>query len=268
MRKISIFILAFASLFVFTACPDTPELLPPSNPQEADSQAYAAYIEHCSNPGGAYSEICEQGANMDAAQASAEFANGNYSSNSSSQGLNKYDENEALLPEKYKIKNNPYEKSGVAHNRILFYLMNARKGKSTREFLDGNDFALDRIATIICESHNIDSKKMVQIKENIRPMTTNSYFDQHISKYKNISRSTLFSSSTLSPTMASYCLKIVKEVEISERDAKSNKTLSVIDYINSKIIETLNLEESLSKEKNIKLGFLSVLKHSYYYWNN
>ncbi len=266
MKKISIFILAVSCVITYISC-ENPEQLEPSSPEQADSEAYAAYIENCSNPGGAYSEICAMGAGMSAADASEAFANGGTSSRSS-QSLAKHDESEILLPEKYKIKNNLFERSGVAHNRILFYLINSKKDRTTKDFLDGNEIALDRIAMILSESHNIDSKQIAQLKENIRPITTASYYDQNIAKYKNVTKDNLFSGSKLSSPIVAYCQGVFNGVSISKRDATTNKTEAVVGYINNKINEILISNEPLNKEMNVKLGFLSVLKHSYYYWNN
>ena len=145
--------------------------------------------------------------------------------------------------------------------------MKNKKEKQAKDFLCNNENALEKIVTIISEVYKADAKHAGEIKDHLRPTLTEAYYNSHISKYKSISRAELFSDVNVSSEMNSYYLNVVRDLDFVKKKTSGNKTENVMKKLNGKINEVANNIPVLNKEGRQKLAFLSILKHSYYFWS-
>jgi len=174
-------------------------------------------------------------------------------------------ESEIILPDSFKIASNPYECAGVIHNRLLFEIMNGNSEQKIQDILSGNQAALERIVQISSDCQPIDPETQTQIIENLRQGLTLSNYQENLLKYKNISREELFSGNGTSVD-AEYYVGVYDEV-ITLKNNSGNSITTILNFFNRKLSELLNNNEPMDSLKTSKLGFLSVFKHSYYYWN-
>ena len=95
---------------------------------------------------------------------------------SAKNALSKHDVKTILLPEEYKVPNNPFEYVGEIHNRFLFRILNSKDIKQEIEqFLKGDEETIGNYVKIYLDSKpsKIDSKIQKSLTAEIKELIPN-----------------------------------------------------------------------------------------------
>jgi hypothetical protein len=265
MKKVSFILLAATFLAASFYC--TPE-----HQEEAagiasvDAEAFGSAVLACSETGmGLLCEPCclELGT---AAGIIASAEAGTSHRVNTSRGLAKTNEIDIILPAKYKLSKNPYECAGEVHNRMLFYILNHDKETQIQKILTGDESSLNRLVNMYSDCSPDSELDKVKIIAHLKNNLNQEYYNNNLAKYKGISKKSLIQTSGLLSEKVRFD-NIYNEVLIIKRD-NPNDTEKIMEFINSKISSILNSKDSNSNSSKALVGTLTVLKHSYYYWNN
>lgn len=267
MKKL-IMILTLIPLFLYFSCnSDTPpKPLKPDAPISdpvAAAQTFLSIVEAC--------PYCVF--NLPATVSTAVFsaiigadASGAFGRASNTQ--NTFGKNSNIfLDSIFQLSENPYEDVGITHNKVLNYL-----NKQPDLFLDleklknYDNFTWNEVLTI-ASPNSTDSEKdsVIEIlkESNIFSVLENSaaFFNpEDIDPFK-----TYLEHSSFSLQKKTEIFNIVNNYkELLNTESKTDE----LEYINKEILQIVRPENGYSNEEIGELIFLTVLKHSTYYWND
>lgn len=171
------------------------------------------------------------------------------------------------LPSELKIANNPQEIIGEMHNQALDYSMkNILKSEFPKLMNESYSKKLINEAADCISTNNVNKEDIIN-KVNSYYLLNNQKLNRNFQKYfKNdeiADFQNLDQTNSLAIKAKSFCI----EFTTNFKNVKTNNILDNIRYINSEIVKIINNSDD-EKLKTVKLTFLSVYKHSYYYWNN
>jgi hypothetical protein len=245
---------------------------------EADEALYEAQMNVCdfiyggtdSTTGTYYS--CEAIAIIISAGGSADYGTGGRMSSRnkiySQNACSKTNINQVILPDEYKIAANPFEYVGIIHNRNMFQILTSpNKEIELNKILDGDNESLERIISIFLEvkQTNISNEERQKLKNQLKQSLFNNR--NKVTNFKSLPFSEAYANLNLPENIITFNKNIFSEVKAKMKETNNN-TRSVINLINSKITEILNESNIEDESSNNKLRYLSLLKHSYYYWYN
>ena len=232
-----------------------------------DGEAFGSAFMGCQGTGVGFlcEPCCIEIATVASAIGSAEAATQHRSAETNI-GLAKHNESEVILPDYLLISNNPFECAGISHNRTLFYILTGGKEQKIQDIVTGKQETLDRLVTIYSDCKPLSIEEKSKIVESIRQNITLSFYEHNLTKYSSISNEELFANNRILPDLP-YYENVYNEV-ITLKENQPGNTIGVITHLNNRINELLNNGHGLDNNKMGKLGFLTIMKHSYYYWNN
>jgi hypothetical protein len=169
---------------------------------------------------------------------------------------------EYKLPSEMEVNSNPYEDFGRLHNDLLHYSM-LKKGNDNLFLENDNiDYAINKAT----EYNIIKDKALISNKLKNEFHNISKQYLTSLSKYHNVSISYLSAFDYKSSKFSADYKESNQYLMNIEKELKRNNNLSIkekIEFINHKIEENLNLQESLPKK--LKLMYLTVYKHSSYF---
>lgn len=167
-----------------------------------------------------------------------------------------------LLPDEYLLESNPFECTGQAHNKNLHYY-SSQSGRINAIL----NLETNALSSVISNYTSCDPE--------INQDSALVFFQsQTFADYLNSLDRTKYSNKTLSQILAekaqvdtsgvvNYVIGFLND--FNSRFSNSSDYDAKINHINSEITDRLNISESANR-KNPKLIFLTVMKHSIYYW--
>lgn len=171
------------------------------------------------------------------------------------------------LPSELTVSNNPQESVGVMHNRALNYTMNNVPKTELMHLLSERNVKILTGAATDCIPYKKEERQLLidnvssMISQKSERLNRNfqKYFKlDEISNFKNLGQPSL-----LVDEAKLFCSNFISKFN----NNRSKNIIDNIKYINTEIINEINNSDE-AKLKTLKLTFLSVYKHSYYYWNN
>lgn len=171
------------------------------------------------------------------------------------------------MPSSLLVSNNPYEKYGILHNRFLNIISeNGGVNKTINDlssydstvyfkFLNaGNDILLTTDADKIAMFHEMKANNIVDVvKQRARIITGMNSTDKMIEAVG------------LPSTETNTLKGIRKNCQLLMDNNKPKE--EVCKYLNTEISKILENKKALTHEAETELVYLTVLKHSIYYWN-
>lgn len=170
-----------------------------------------------------------------------------------------------IMPKIKELRDNPFEYIGSMHNIGLNYLNKYVNLADLRNrFVNYDESAWFEVLNITAPGMTITEKKEVltfakQI-DIIRKVQSKSIYTSTISKHDVIKQL------SLSSTGRAYIDAVLNTFYDMRTSGKN--MLQIADYINGEITARLNPDNVYSTEDTGILTFLTVLKHSGYYWYN
>jgi len=266
MKKIH-FVLSLILIISFYACkPDDPPK--PNNPDTSLADAAAGVETYmtlttscpaCVTPFGQVAILVV--ASVSAAQASGQFGRISNEENTYGKNFN------ILLDSNYVLPDNPFENTGKIHNEALNYLNKLPDLFSELEKLKNYDnLAWNKILKVVYSDAD-DSERNYAI-EILKDANVFSILENKVTAFYqngNDPFKTYIENSSFSPEERPIIQSIVDRFKyLLSTEIKTDE----YDYINSEMSNILRSEKGYSTQEIAKLVFLTILKHSTYYWNN
>jgi hypothetical protein len=166
-----------------------------------------------------------------------------------------------ILPEQYVNVKNPYECVGFAHNRILQEIR--IKNIQDDQILSMDSSVVKPLIRLyaICDAEtDVDSIYKILKNNNFKQKFESINQDY----YNQNNLTTILNDKAMTDTSghATYMLKYIRHLQT---DFPDEDYVQIINDINLEIKKQLSVTKT-SPWYNTKLAFLSVLKHSTYYW--
>jgi hypothetical protein len=167
-----------------------------------------------------------------------------------------------LLPDEFLVRDNPYECIGSTHNKGLRYMQTDGDAFGKLASLDtaAASTMIDKYAECNPEIDKANALRFMQSDSAHNMMTT-----YNIDKYRYKSAVEILQEKSLTDSTGVANFALATLSDLNRTYPKGSDLSSKIQYINSKISAELASRDS-DKVKMSKLIFLTVLKHSSYYW--
>lgn len=267
MKKIQCGLIAFALLFNSCSGPDSPPIN--ISPALSDGAAWMeAYLSLSSSCPAALTPAGQGGvaavATIKAAQASGLFGRASSTQNTSGKQSN------FLLSPSLIIASNPFEIVGSNHNKILNYLNFT--GDSLFSYSSRIENYEDEtwLELIEVSENNLNSQEKVSAISCARNSNVVNDLQQ-----RNIIISgnpgDFDPNSVIQQSQMSSASKIEMQAIVTgytDRYIQNSNNIDAIEFLNAEIQKRLKAKGSYSVEEEAILGFLSIVKHSTYYWSN
>lgn len=262
MKKKSMFILGLISLFQVYSC-STEEVESEMNNFLVDATAtWESYASLLETPAG---EMCP-GCAWIAAGVFGTIESNNSRIASKQSFVNKT-ESSIILPDTYKVLNNPFECLGELHNRLLLRLASGNSSITENKLISADREAIQSAVNIYSDCDPKDEKEKTMIVNTVIENLSSDEFKKNNYKiYNSYSENDVLSVLRNSNKSEKTFLESVF-TQVKNMNKVGNTKEDVVNYINSKISAEINDGGQMSKEKERKLVFLTTLKHSYYFWN-
>jgi hypothetical protein len=170
-----------------------------------------------------------------------------------------------ILPYAKELTNNPFEQIGKMHNIGLDYMN--KKGDFTewRNRLIHYDIAaweemIDVVSPGMADSDKIQIINAAKQARLVERVQAKMIYTGTINQQEAIARLSISSSGQ------AYINSVL--ISISELRASGKSMLQVADYLNGEIAARINPKNIYTTEEKAILAFLTVAKHSGYYWHN
>jgi len=174
-------------------------------------------------------------------------------------------ESTVTLPSSLLVPENEFECIGIIHNKLLY--RNTQEDRVHRlSLLKNNDSVIINESILefsLCKS--LSNSEQEGTRQLFQSTFTPVYYQQNISSLINMSKEEMVSKINSANRPETPYLKIVLNTVLGMQKDKATK-ISVVEFLNQKIREILNENEVLSMEQKSKLVFMTILKHSYYFW--
>ena len=173
--------------------------------------------------------------------------------------------NNVALPIFKEMSNNPFEQIGKMHNIGLDYINKRGDFNEWRNrFINYDAAAWEEMMDIVSPGMaNVDKVQMLNTAKQARIIER---IQTVITQVNVANQHGAITNSSLSPSGQAYVNAFVNAIKAM---IASGKSLSeVADYVNLEIAARLNIENIYSTEESAILTFLTVAKHSGFYWHN
>ena len=170
--------------------------------------------------------------------------------------------NDFMLPDNYQLSTNPYECIGYSHNRNLDYFSHAPGSAHAVANLHEEELRQTIVNYAACNPEvNVDSVMAFANSQAFRDL----YFGMDRTQYANqtLDQVLLKKSQTDTSGVAGYLISFINSYR--SHFGESSNYQAKINYINEEIRNRLLVAEYPNRKEQ-KLIFLTVLKHSVYYW--
>lgn len=172
-----------------------------------------------------------------------------------------------ILPKKSLIAENPFEKYGIKHNVGLNYINSIKDFYNFHAQICKYDEQtwLDLLDIQFPEMSLIDKRKTIETAKEIDVI---SQLRQRQAFLDNTDINSIYryiSSSSASQKVKDKLAEIMKVYNKMINDKKSND--EIVNYLNLKINEEITSESDKTTQNESTIIFLTILKHSTFYWN-
>ena len=183
----------------------------------------------------------------------------------SNQGSIGYAEITKTLPQAYLVDGNPYECMGQVHNSLLFIFTKEDRVEKITALKNGDDASILSVAEKYMKCASISANLTDNIVQLMKSTFKDPGYTNSRKYFQHMSRGEILNTMALSGNPNTlYLVGIVYDVE----SLKGRGKIAVVNYLNTKINEVVVDEELSGDSKFHRLTFLSIFKHSYYFWEN
>ena len=174
--------------------------------------------------------------------------------------------NDINLPMNYYVNNNPFETEGLNHNTVLNYI---NQKSNFDEFITkiNNYDTTAWLEVLNLNSGNIDLQQKMNAIQYARDFDIVAKLQQKRIVLSEQSSSFNIDNYLAISELSQPAKNDIKLIVTEFNNKNSQSLISATEYLNFEIQRKLKIEEAYTVEESTILNFLTVLKHSNYYWS-